>query len=122
MTVIFVFSSVPRPLAPLGGAGEKRGVSKLLHFGEYAILTVLLYRAARNGKREVATSVGVGAAYAVLDELHQELVPGRYFQWSDIGFDLLGVLAGVLWAAWFHKKKTVNSHGQVRIAAWTRGK
>jgi hypothetical protein len=37
--------------------------------------------------------------FAVLDELHQELVPGRGFELADIGYDLAGIIAalGVIW-------------------------
>lgn len=37
-----------------------------------------------------------GVLYALSDEIHQIFVPGRSFQWADVGFDTLGALLGVL--------------------------
>jgi VanZ family protein len=38
-------------------------------------------------------------AYAILDELHQDLVPGRGLELADIGYDLAGITAalGLIW-------------------------
>lgn len=33
--------------------------------------------------------------YAILDELHQELTPGRGFELADIGYDLAGIIAAL---------------------------
>lgn len=38
----------------------------------------------------------IGAVYSVLDELHQFFVEGRSAEFLDVGFDLLGIVAGVL--------------------------
>ena len=44
-------------------------------------------------------SFAIALAYAILDELHQELVPGRGFELADIGYDMLGMTAalGLMW-------------------------
>lgn len=39
-----------------------------------------------------------GAVYALSDELHQIAVPGRAFEWFDIGMDTCGVTLGCLCA------------------------
>jgi VanZ family protein len=41
----------------------------------------------------------IAFAYAVLDEFHQELAPGREFELADIGYDLAGIIAalGLIW-------------------------
>ena len=36
-----------------------------------------------------------GMLYALSDECHQYFVPGRSFQWKDVGFDSLGAALGV---------------------------
>jgi VanZ family protein len=38
-------------------------------------------------------------AYAILDELYQELAPGRGFELADIGYDLVGIISalGLIW-------------------------
>jgi len=46
----------------------------------------------------------IAFAYAILDELHQEFVPGRGFDLFDIGYDLAGMTAalGLIWL-WNHR-------------------
>ena len=39
-----------------------------------------------------------GALYALSDEVHQKFVPGRIFQWQDIGLDTFGAALGVAFA------------------------
>lgn len=34
--------------------------------------------------------------YALIDEIHQLFVPGRAFEWKDVGLDALGAAAGCL--------------------------
>jgi len=72
-------------------------LDKLVHFGYYAVLTVLLIVAA--GGRGVLIAalvvIGVGAA----DELYQSTVPQRQADWLDFAADIAGaLLAAVLFA------------------------
>ena len=90
--VIFAFSSVPDLGTGLGGWDLL--LRKLAHAVEYALLGLLLARAA--GRPAVALALGVG--YAALDELHQTLVPGRVGSPVDVAIDAAGVALGVL--AW----------------------
>ena len=41
----------------------------------------------------------IALAFACLDELYQKSIPGRGFEWVDIGYDLLGisVALGFIW-------------------------
>jgi hypothetical protein len=41
----------------------------------------------------------IALAYALFDELHQELAPGRGFELADIGYDSVGIIAalGLIW-------------------------
>ena len=50
-------------------------------------------------RRAFALSFALALAYAVLDELHQNSVPGRGGELADIGYDLAGVIAalGLIW-------------------------
>ena len=63
---------------------------KLVHFGYYAVLTVLLVVA--QGGRGVLIAVlvvfGIGAA----DELYQSTVPQRDADWLDFAADVVGAL------------------------------
>ena len=51
--------------------------------------------------RALAAGVGICAAYAVTDELHQTLVDGRIGTWHDVLIDTAGALA----AAWLIRRR-----------------
>lgn len=90
-------------LLPWASPEELRGlhaiVRKAAHVLEYLVLGVLLVRALREeGLRDaplLAAAVGLGVAYAVLDELHQAFVPNRTASPRDVAADATGVVAGV---------------------------
>jgi VanZ family protein len=64
---------------------------KLAHATEYAILAVLLRRAL-----DELPALAAAAAFAVSDELHQALVPGRAARPLDVAIDTAGALVGLL--------------------------
>ena len=88
--LIFALSSVPDLGTGLGGWDTV--LRKLAHAGEYAVLGALLVRA--SGRAGLA--VGLGAAYAITDEIHQTFVAGRAGSPVDVAIDAVGVLLGVL--------------------------
>jgi VanZ family protein len=94
-------------------------IRKSAHFTEYFILSLLILRGIRAGRKETrliwatATLLAV-ACYASLDEFHQRFVPGRTAAVSDVVLDTAGgafaqVAAGLvlLIAAAKQKKKAV---------------
>ena len=127
MASIFYFSSRPDPLGSLPSSGHGVDIERLAHIGEYAGLVALLYRAlahheqrsteaveqgkvkqgesAHNPKPthappQLCTPALIALAYALFDEIHQELAPERGFELADIGYDLVGIIAalGLIWA------------------------
>lgn len=89
------------------------GVRKTAHMTEYAVLTVLVWRAVRRPVRQdprpwswrpAGWAVAVAVAYAVSDELHQAFVPSRQGQVSDVLLDSLGAVLGLVlvlaWVRW----------------------
>jgi VanZ family protein len=93
--VIFTLSSI----SDLGtGLGTWDLVlRKLAHAAEFALLGALLARAL--GRDGAAFAAGV--AYAVSDELHQHVVPGRVGSPVDVAIDAVGVALGVYaWRRW----------------------
>jgi VanZ like family len=90
--LIFAASSVPDLGTGLGGWDVL--LRKIAHGAEFAVLGALLARATGRG----GVAFLLGALYAVSDELHQTLVPGRLGSPLDVAIDAAGVLCGiVLW-------------------------
>lgn len=81
-------------------------VRKIGHFGEYAILGVLLsillltFGQFRNYKKNVIIIGGIATAicaiYAITDEFHQGFVADRSPRVMDVGIDTLGALCGCM--------------------------
>jgi VanZ family protein len=80
---------------------------KLLHFGAYSVLSLLVVWAVTRGRwhrttgRVVLLATLVSAIYGFTDEVHQLFVPGRQFSLADLAADVLGgMTAGVAVWAW----------------------
>ena len=82
-------------------------VRKCAHFTEYLLLGMSLYATVREYdpvrlerseqlRRTALISWGIGALYALTDEVHQAFVPGRSCEIRDMLIDSCGVAAGVL--------------------------
>ena len=113
--IIFVLSAqpnlgTPSPIVELlrqGGLPPEAfeyvefALRKAGHFGEYAILAVLIHHALGltpgwSAERRLAVAWGLAALYAMSDELHQSFVPGRSPMVTDVVIDSCGALAGLL--------------------------
>lgn len=148
MAGIFYFSSRPNPLGFLPLSRNAIDVDKFAHIGEYTGLVIMLHRALSNSRggdwekgREGESvtrkrsspllvplrrpELGEGflcLLFAVLDELHQELTPGRGFELADIGYDLVGIMAalGLIWVRERGGGKAENEHLDSRPGLATR--
>jgi VanZ family protein len=74
---------------------------KSAHLTEYFILSLLILRGIRAGRKEIrlawmAIAVLAVAFYASLDEFHQRFVPGRTAAVSDVVLDTIGGAFGQL--------------------------
>jgi VanZ family protein len=102
--VLFFLSAIPgedlpRTLFP--------GEDKVAHLGLYAVLGAALAWGRTRSRRGPAAPGGVspshalllgaGFLYALADEGHQALVPGRHVSLADLGADAVGLLLGY-WA------------------------
>jgi len=71
-------------------------LKKMMHVSEYAILAYLLWRALSDAESDrnnpIALSLILSFLYALSDEYHQSLVPGRNSSAADVGIDVLGAL------------------------------
>jgi VanZ family protein len=71
-----------------------------MHFGEYGVLAFLAFFALAedkfriNWKKFITVAIGL-VMFAILDELHQKLIPGRTCSIRDVASDVTGVLAAV---------------------------
>lgn len=96
--LIFVSSSIRFPEAPV----QVPHFDKIIHFFEYAILALLIYRACVNSpraslyKNRISISVLGAVPYALLDELHQYFVPMREMSLFDFLADALGACCAII--------------------------
>jgi VanZ family protein len=110
--LILLVSSIPEPLETTPsemssflldfevlGVGGITIVSFVIHFFLYAVLGFLAGRALVGGKRVTPGLFLVGlvlcTAFGVLDELYQQLIPGRGFEWIDITANTIGSAVGI---------------------------
>ena len=79
MALIFLLSAQPSLNSGLGLADEIG--RKVVHFGEYALLAFLWWRALRTrmqARTATLVALAIASAYAATDELHQIFVHGRH--------------------------------------------
>jgi len=84
-----------------------QGARKAAHFAEYLVLTLLLARwfaAGRSSQRARALLLAplVAVVYALTDEAHQAIVPGRSASMMDVVVDSLGAVTGAAIGAIAH--------------------
>ena len=98
MVVIFVLSAQPDLNSGLGTI-DLIG-RKLIHAGEYALLTFLWWRALKTfatPRVAIGLALGIAIGYAGTDEFHQSYVNGRHAAPVDVVIDALGAsIAAVL--------------------------
>lgn|SRR3972149_7400385 len=99
---IFLFSAFPTtPVSEIHWRDFV--VKKSAHVIEYAILTILLYRAFKGygvARGNAALfSIFMALLYGVTDEFHQSFTPGREPKVRDVFFDTIGALFAIysLW-------------------------
>lgn len=75
-------------------------VRKSAHMMLYAVLSMLLTLAVeRHTEKKLFRFIipfGIGVLYAVSDEIHQHYVPGRSGNFTDVLWDLAGIIIGCL--------------------------
>jgi len=88
MGIIFYFSSIPYPPTL-----EIKYSADYEHIFEYFILSFLLYRGFRNSRYNnivFSLAILIAVVYGISDEMHQYFIPGRTFDFFDMGFDAIG--------------------------------
>ncbi len=79
-----------------------RGFDKVIHFFIFFVLGWLLARGLfgnplKTSPARWAAILAGGALFAMLDEMHQALVPGRYADFKDWLADMAGLTLAALW-------------------------
>lgn len=97
MALIFFFSAQPAGTPVLQ---RFPFTAEIGHFGGYALLSLLFYRALAGGLGRWSARAAGGAVlcavlYGFSDELHQYFVPGREPSWADLLVDGAGAAAAV---------------------------
>jgi hypothetical protein len=82
-----------------GGGAEEQGSKGAEEQGSRGTGETHLSTSAPQHLCTESSSALIALAYAILDELHQELSPGRGFELADVGFDLAGIISalGLIW-------------------------
>ncbi len=102
MLTILILSSIPNiPTLKIHTARHEFRLDYLMHFAEYGMLSFLAFiyfaeNEFRIGYRKVILIASGIVLFAVLDELHQKLIPGRTFSTMDIMSDVTGVAAAIV--------------------------
>ena len=99
---MIILSSIPNvPTLKIHTARYVFRLDYLMHFGEYGLLSFLAFiyfaeNEFRIGYRKVIIIASCIILFAVLDELHQKLIPGRTYSTRDIMSDVTGVAAAIV--------------------------
>jgi VanZ family protein len=98
LTIIIV-SSIPNiPTLKIHTAKSVFRLDYMMHFCEYGVLAFMTFLSfARNEftisyKKFIVITVSL-ILFAILDELHQKLIPGRTYSIKDIASNMTGILA-----------------------------
>jgi len=96
--VLFTATSIPGDSLPTFGISDK-----FKHFGAFFVLAVLLNLALHFQTKSLYIKLNSYSVtyfiiifYSLIDETHQILIPGRYFDWLDLLADLVGGIIGIL--------------------------
>jgi len=84
-----------------------------LHVAQYSVLGWLTawYAQARSGGMRGWVGPGLlGGGVGLLDEIVQRWLPGRVFDWVDVGWNLAGLVLGMsAWSGWSWLTRAVTS-------------
>ncbi len=105
--VIFLLSSVPGMKLPEYGFLR---ADKLLHFLEYALFAILIFRSFSQLFRKqkfhyvIVVSSFFLILFALLDEYYQKYIPGRESDVADVILDVLGASL-ILFSLWIRQHR-----------------
>lgn len=92
-------------------------VRKCGHLSEYALLSLLAFRAVRGNRAErfqtswAVLAVCIAVGYALVDEFHQTFVSSRTGNLHDVAIDATGAATAMIVLAWFHRSRRSKNTG-----------
>ena len=105
LLIIIIVSSTPSvPVLKIHTAKADIRLDYLFHFGEYGVLTFLTFLSFADNefkmsyRKLILITLGL-ISFAILDEVHQKLIPGRSFNVKDILSNISGILAALLFCS-----------------------
>lgn len=116
--VIFLFSSYPT-VATTEIKWQDFIVKKTFHIFEYAVFTMLFFRALKESgvekKKAGIYSIAAALLYGITDEFHQSFTPGRDSKARDVVFDTIGGLLAI-YVIWKQLPKAPK-----KLRNWAKG-
>lgn len=79
-------------LSATGWWNDPTHFRKIGHVAEFAVVGMGVYLAIKN----ILYSIEVCAGLSIIDQLIKIPMPVRYFDWTDIPFDFIGYIIGIL--------------------------
>jgi VanZ family protein len=112
LLTIIILSSIPSiPTLTIHTARSEIRLDYMMHFCEYGLLTFLAFLYFTNSKfrldykKIILITISL-MMFAVIDEFHQKLIPGRSFNVNDILSNITGILAAVIFCLIVFRKIT----------------
>ena len=102
LLTIIIVSSIPNiPTMKIHTAKSEIRLDYLMHFCEYGVLAFMTYLSFAGSEFRISFNnfflmTGGLILFAVVDEFHQKLIPGRSFNTMDILSNVIGILAAAL--------------------------
>lgn len=115
--IIIIVSSLPNiPTLKFHTSKSDIRLDYLIHFCEYGSLAFLAYltfakRFRTTVKMFFLVTIGL-VLFAVADEFHQKLIPGRSFNVGDIISNISGILAAMVFCVVTFRKISARGAGQ----------
>ena len=118
LLTIIIVSSIPNiPTLKIHTARAEIRIDYLFHFIEYGLLALMAFLTfAPNdfklkGKKYLTITLGL-ILFAILDEYHQKLIPGRSFNNKDILSNITGIVAAAIFCIVLFRiiGKRINYH------------
>lgn len=113
ITIILVSSTPNIPTLKIHTGRSEIRLDYIIHFCEYAVLAFMAFLSFAgkeykiNYKKFVLITVTL-IIFAVIDEYHQKLIPGRSFNVNDIVSNISGILAALLYSVVIFRKIDKN--------------